>query len=148
MIRVIRSQIIINTLVINRGSEMSIKIIIPPDYLFILNQIFDIEQKASKLKEINTIQKNIDRVKEYFGNNPGKGEYDFYYYNPLGEKYDETRTDCEASIAGSSTENLIITEVIKPIIRVKKDNFTVIAQKAVVIVESNKLKENENGRDD
>jgi hypothetical protein len=34
------------------------------------------------------------------------------YHNPIGEPYNETRTDIEASISGNSADNLIITEVI------------------------------------
>ena len=29
------------------------------------------------------------------------------WHNPIGENFDETRTDCEASIAGESAENLV-----------------------------------------
>jgi hypothetical protein len=50
-------------------------------------------------------------------------------HNPLGETYDQTRLDCEANIAGESTENLVITEVIKPIIRLKQGGLNQIVQK-------------------
>ncbi len=101
-----------------------------PEYLYILNQIFEIEQKTSKINEKNSIDRNIQRLKNYFEN------IGIVYYNPVGEKYSETRTDCEASIAGESTDNLIITEVIKPIIRLNQDGLTHIIQKAVVVVET------------
>lgn len=107
----------------------------------ILNQIFEIEQKVKKLKESNSIQRNIEKIKENFENNILENDAGLVYHNPLGETYNITRTDCKASIAGPSTENLIITEVIKPIIRVKKDNLTSIVQPAIVIVESKKLEE-------
>ena len=32
------------------------------------------------------------------------------YHNPLGEIYTDTRTDCEATIAGTEVENLEIIE--------------------------------------
>jgi len=63
------------------------------------------------------------------------------YQNPLGEPYNETRTDLEASIAGSSADNLVITEVIKPIIRLRTNSgATTIVRKGVVVVESKKVK--------
>ena len=52
-------------------------------------------------------------------------------------KYNETRTDLEASIAGNSAENLIVTEVIKPIIRLRTSSgTTTIVRKGIVVVES------------
>ncbi|MBN1349548.1 hypothetical protein JXJ21_09075 [candidate division KSB1 bacterium] len=104
-------------------------------FIFILNQIFEIERKVSKIKEANSIDRNIQRLKECFEDGFAEKKYSLTYHNPIGEKFDETRTDCEASIAGVSTENLIITEVIKPIIRIKMDGRTYIVQRAIVVVE-------------
>lgn len=109
---------------------------IPKHILFILNQLFEIENKLKNINESNSIQRNIDRMKGYFETDvltDGKG---LVYYNPLGESYDETRTDCEASISGNSHENLEIIEVLKPIIYLKYANTQTILQKAVVIVQS------------
>ena len=61
----------------------------------------------------------------------------FSYRNPLGEAYNETRTDCDASIAGGSAENLVITEVIKPIVWLSLNGQpSSIVQQAVVVVAS------------
>ena len=109
------------------------------NYLTILNQVFEIEKKLTKLKKSNSIQRNVDRVKDVFQDSLLPDDMGLMYYDPSGENYDETRTDCEASIAGESTENLKIVEVIKPIIRIcMKDGSSRILQRAVVIVESNK----------
>ena len=102
---------------------------IPDEILVILNQLFQIETKASKLTEPNSIPRNIQRVKEEFQ------KLGYLIENPIGQKYDETRTDCEASIAGESTDNLVITEVLRPLIRCSKDGLTHIGQRAVVIVQ-------------
>jgi hypothetical protein len=106
--------------------------------LDIINQIFEIERKAEKLQESHSIQRNIDKLKDILEHQISILFFDtgFIYENPIGEDYNETRTDCTASIAGESTENLVIVEVIKPIIRVKQNNFTQIIQKAVVVVQS------------
>jgi hypothetical protein len=39
-----------------------------------------------------------------------------FIHDPLGEPYNETRTDCEAEIGGNNLQNLFISNVIKPII--------------------------------
>jgi hypothetical protein len=115
---------------------------VPQAYLDFMNQIFEIEKKVTNLKEENSIQRNLNKMKgileeEFFKGSPIIG---LSYQNPLGENYSDTRTDCEATIAGTGVDNLEIIEVVKPIIffayqedeKVKK----VIVQPAVVIVQS------------
>jgi hypothetical protein len=111
---------------------------IPKKDIEILDQVFEIEKKLDGISEPNSIVRNVNRIKEMF-------EYltedsGLIYQNPLGEPYNETRTDLEASIAGNSADNLVITEVIKPIIRFRTNNgVTTIVRKGVVVVESKKL---------
>jgi len=109
---------------------------IPKSVLFVLNQVFEIENKLQSISESNSIQRNIDKIKDYFEYEAMEDNAGLSYHNPFGEAYNETRTDLEASIAGNSTENLFITEVIKPIIRYRKGGMNAIAQKGVVIVET------------
>lgn len=111
---------------------------IPKQFLFILNQLFEIEQKIEKIKETNSVQRNIDRIKNYFDTEALSEGQGLAYYNPVGEKFDETRTDCEATISGTGHENLEIVEVIKPIIFLRYAQTQIIAQKGIVIVESKK----------
>jgi len=104
------------------------------EHLFILNQVFEIEQKIGKLKECGSVRRNIDKIKEVFslhlfGENAG-----LIIHNPEGESYSETRTDCNASISGTKSENLKIVEVIKPIILFVENGKAQLAQKAVVVV--------------
>jgi hypothetical protein len=109
-------------------------------YLDILNQVFEIEKKLSVLQEPNSIQRNVNKLKEIMeqglGIQGGDDIAGFVYHNPIGEDYNITRTDCEASIAGDSTVNLQITEVIKPIIRLHNGGASFIVQKAVVVVKA------------
>lgn len=117
---------------------------VPQAYLDFMNQLFEIEKKSNNLKEENSIQRNINKMKgileeEFF---KGSNTIGLTYHNPIGESYSETRTDCEATIAGSEVDNLEIIEVIKPIIfYAYSDNekiIKVIVQPAVVIVQSKK----------
>ena len=115
---------------------------VPQAYLDFMNQIFEIEKKAANLKEENSIQRNLNKMKgileeEFF---KGSSTIGLTYHNPLGESYSDTRTDCEATISGIGVENLEIVEVIKPIIfyayHENEKVIKVIVQPAVVIVQS------------
>jgi len=108
----------------------------------LLDQIFEIERKLENIDESNSISRNLNKMKDIFETNllssSTISDIGFTYHNPIGEVYNETRLDLEASIAGNSTENLVIKEVIKPIIRYKNGGSTLIARKGVVVVESKK----------
>ncbi len=91
-------------------------------FLRIINQTIEIEKKASGQ---TAILRHVERIKNAFE------ELGYHIHNPIGERYDETRTDCDASIAGAKTEHLVVKEVIKPIIR----QGGMIVQNGVVIVE-------------
>lgn len=109
--------------------------------LDILNQVFEIEKKLSKLTEDNSIGRNVRRLREQFASGnwqvgPPTTPISLEYHDPTGEPYDETRTDCDASIAGSSAEALRIVETIKPIVRLRQGVFDKIVQRAVVVVSS------------
>ena len=115
---------------------------VPQAYLDFMNQIFEIEKKATNLKEENSIQRNLNKMKgileeEFF---KGSSTIGLTYHNPVGESYSDTRTDCEATISGTGVENLEIVEVIKPIIfyayHENEKVIKVIVQPAVVIVQS------------
>ena len=109
-------------------------------YFEILDQLFEVERKLENIVETNSISRNLNKMKDIFETNlfssSTSSDIGFTYHNPIGESYNETRLDVDASIAGNSTENLIIKEVIKPIIRYKSGGSTLIARKGVVVVES------------
>lgn len=115
-------------------------------HLFVLNQIFEIENKALKIQEQNSIIRNTDRLKSYFETEVFEGEIEYqgfsisglFLHNPMGEAFNETRIDCEATITGDSHENLKIIDVIRPIIFAKTGSSQIVIQKGVVIVQSSK----------
>lgn len=118
---------------------------VPQAYLDFMNQIFEIEKKSSNLKEENSIQRNINKMKGILEEDFFKGSttIGLTYHNPLGETYSDTRTDCEATIAGTGVDNLEIIEVIKPIIfyayQENEKIIKVIVQPAVVIVQTKNI---------
>ena len=102
--------------------------------IFILNQIFEIENKLSKLDISHTINRNIDKLKSFYEDS-FDDNISFIIDSPKGQNYNETRTDIEANIVGDSTDNLIVVDVIKPIIRIKQGGVNQIVQKGIVIVQ-------------
>jgi len=102
----------------------------------LLNQIFEIEKKAARLEEDNSLERNLRSIKDLFRDGFFR-EISLEYENPLGEEYDDTKAAYDAEIAGESAENLVITEVVKPVIRFqKKDGRNLIVQRGLVIVQS------------
>lgn len=106
-------------------------------FLEILNQVFEIEKKIDKIDTPNSISRNVNRIKEMFEtslqliDNSG-----FFLENPVGQSYDESRIDLDANISGEGINDLVVIEVIKPIIRFKQGGFNQLVQKGIVIVES------------
>jgi hypothetical protein len=98
--------------------------------LVVINQVFEIERKLSLHGDSNNLSRNISRIKDAFE------ELNFFYEDPTGEKYQETRTDLEATISGKGTESLKVVEVIKPIIRVGQRALSRVVQKGIVVVEA------------
>ncbi|ARV17815.1 hypothetical protein AEP_00858 [Curvibacter sp. AEP1-3] len=103
---------------------------VPKWALQVLNNLCDIERKLSIHGDPGNAKRNVERIKEVFE------DQKLFYEDPIGEKFSETRTDIEASITGSGTENLVVVEVIKPIIRAGDETFSKVVQKGIVIVES------------
>ena len=123
---------------------------ISKEHQFLINQVFEIENKVRDIQETNSIQRNIDRLKTFFESEFSKDGSGFVYHNPKGENWDESRIDCEVNISGTSTENLEIVDVIRPIIIYKYKSIDAvtsqevikhfIVQKAIVIVKSKNSK--------
>jgi len=112
-------------------------------YIFVLNQVFEIEKKLFSLNAANSISRNTAKIKDYFKSGILRENEGLHVQDPLGEPFDESRTDCEATIIGGEYTELVIIEVIKPIIYLYIGRSQIIIQKGIVIVKSNKNKSNE-----
>jgi hypothetical protein len=129
---------------------MEIKLQIPKSILVAMNQVYEMEQKLKKHGDQNNLQRNVTKMKDAFAEeglpmgDVGGGQYriGLVYEDPMGQSFKETRTDLDATISGSGTDNLVVVEVIKPIIRaIFRDGggeFARVVQKGIVIVESQK----------
>lgn len=121
---------------------------IPKSVLTVLNQLYQMERKLTKWPEASDLCRNIDRMKDAFAEE-GLPIHDtdgrpccvgLTYEDPMGQLFKETRTDLDATIAGKGTDDLVVVEVIKPVIRITVKGgeaaFSRIVQKGIVIVES------------
>ena len=123
---------------------------VPKSILVVLNQLYVMDQKLKEHGDQANLQRCVTKIKDVFSEDGllmldlmgGRRRCGLVYEDPMGQLFKETRTDLEASISGSGIENLVVVEVIKPIIRaVLRDSageFSQVVQKGVVIVESQK----------
>ena len=95
----------------------------------LINQIVEIRQKISEEKLDKKFERNFNRIFSAFE------EKGFICQYPLGEKYNETRTDCDATIIGKESSDMIIVQVIKPVIYKKNAAGPMLVQKGIVMVE-------------
>ena len=106
------------------------KMELPKWLLSALNNLYEIERKLCVHGDPANVQRNVDRIKESFESEK------VFYEDPLGQSFKETRTDLEASITGRGTDDLVVIEVIKPIVRFGERAFSRVVQKGIVIVKS------------
>ena len=96
-------------------------------WLKMANLVFDLDKKLGKDGN-PALVRICERMKGLID------ESGLLLYNPVGEKYAETRTDVDANISGTSLTGLIIKEVIKPVLYMEVNGKKVLMQKGVVVV--------------
>ncbi|MDB5281415.1 MAG: hypothetical protein JWO06_490 [Bacteroidota bacterium] len=95
----------------------------------VINQMHDINKRAKREKN-SAIERSCERIKNVFE------EDGVIIHDPTGEKYDMSRTDCEANIVSINLLSpLTITDVIKPVIYIGKNGKREMIQQGLVIVE-------------
>lgn len=103
---------------------------VPKLVLTLLNNVYEIEKKAKNKNDPINILRNIEKIKDSLA------EEGFILEDPYGQTFKETRNDLEVSISGNKTTNLMVVEVLKPIIRCEIEGFSKVVQKGIVIVAS------------
>ncbi|MFM0002052.1 hypothetical protein PQR57_13570 [Paraburkholderia dipogonis] len=103
---------------------------LPKFVLSTLNHLYEIERKLALHGDPASIQRNVERIKETFA------DANVFYEDPMGQPFSETRIDLEASISGEGTDELVVTEVIKPIVRIGDKDYSRVVQKGIVVVKS------------
>lgn len=120
-------------LIVCRGHTISLPKFYTMDALIaVMNQVFEISKKLEEDNLSSRFERNFNKLNNIFE------EEGFICNNPLGEKYTDARTDCTASIAGAEGRDMVITQVIKPVIYQRKEGALSLVQKGIVIVERKK----------
>ncbi len=96
-----------------------------------LNQLHEVKRQAAK-ENNQPILRACQRIAAYLE------EDGILVHDPLGEAYNNNRTDCEANIIADGAGASYITEVLKPAIYRTQQGKREIIQQAVVIVEAGK----------
>ncbi len=92
--------------------------------------VFELEKKVLQKDENPTLERIVAKMKRVLEEN------NIFLYDPTGESYAETRTDVEANIAGSNSNHLYISQVIKPIVYSNENGVKQLLQKGIVTVEN------------
>jgi hypothetical protein len=92
------------------------------------NLVFELEKRVAD-NPSTAIPRTIQRMKDVID------EAGILLLNPMGEVYQETRTDLEANIV-SPAKVLYVLDVIKPVLYVREQQAKILLQKGVVIVGS------------
>ena len=114
---------------------------VPKALLTLMNHLYEIETKLQRSGDGANAIRNVEKMKEALENLEfpiqGAGLREkggFFYEDPFGQEFKETRTDLDATIAGESTENLQVVEVIKPIVRFGTQEYSRVVQRGIVVV--------------
>jgi hypothetical protein len=110
---------------------------VPKWLLTVMNNLYEIERKLTMHGDPGNAVRNVGRIKEAIATK------EIFYEDPLRQPFKETRTDLDASISGTTTENLVVVEVVKPIIRCGPPEFSCVVQKGIVVVEGRKEEKSE-----
>ena len=110
--------------------SQGITIQVPKMGLVLLNNLYEVERKLSLYGDTGNASRNVEKMKDVIRSEG------LFYEDPLGQIFKETRTDLDATISGTGTDNLFVTEVIKPIIRFSDGTFSKVVQKGIVVVQS------------
>jgi hypothetical protein len=109
---------------------------IPKSLLTAVNRLYELEYELKKHSGLESLQRKVSKMKDAFE------DCGLVFEDPMGQSWNQTRTDLDASIAGAGTENLAVVEVIKPIIRfIQWDGgreVSKVVQPGIVVVESRK----------
>ena len=112
---------------------------VPKWALTAMNNLAEMERKLAINGDPSNLKRNIERIKEAL-----EGEK-IFFEDPMGQAFNETRTDLDATITGTGTDGLVVVEVLKPIVRVGTREYSRVVQKGIVFVESRSTQTNTDG---
>ena len=103
---------------------------VPKWALLLLNNVYEIERKLSLHGDPGNAKRNIEKIKDALF------ARDCFTRTHSVKRSRKRGTDLEATISGESVENLVVVEVIKPIIRWGGQELSRVVQKGIVVVQA------------
>lgn len=105
-----------------------------------LNTLYSMRRKLRRVSDGDALARSISVLEQLFREEWCNQSIGFSAHDPTGEVYSETRSDCDASIAGESAEHLVIVETLKPILHLldksTQPERSFVIQKGSVVVRS------------
>lgn len=95
----------------------------------VINQLFEMQARLREMGLASSFERNFNRLFALFE------DAGYVIQDPTGEPYQENRTDCEVSISGALSPQLVITKTIKPAIYQRSNGNITLIQKAIAIAE-------------
>ena len=93
------------------------------------NLVFELEKKLT-VNDSPAIKRNVERMRAVLE------EAGIMMLNPMGDAYQETRTDLKANLVSPAKGALFVVDVIKPVLYAQQEQGRTLLQKGVVIVGS------------
>ena len=105
----------------------------------ILNGVFQTRKRLARIAGTDAAERSLEAIEEAFLSEYPSPTIGFVLLDPIGEKYADTRSDVQASLAGESNVNLRIVETMKPIISMRTTTpdgavTSIIIQQGIVVV--------------
>ena len=102
------------------------------NYIQLINQIAEVENRIAQDDLMPKYERNFNRIRTLLE------EEGFIYKYPVGERYRESNADYEANIVGRESVEMIITQVIKPVIYRREADRVTLVQRGIVMIEAKK----------
>lgn len=108
---------------------------VPKFLVDLANQWFELNRKLQRHTDTAGLQRHADNIGQIIQEQIlGHQDLSLIVEDPQGSRYNETRTDVECvGIAGENPDDLVVYEVIKPLIRLKSPMQSYIVQRAVIV---------------
>ncbi len=115
-------------------------------YVYTLNQLHEMKKKLRVTADASNVNRNIARIEEHLASNlslpirldGALGAAGLYVEDPINEPYDGRRADIDAELLAPLSDRLVITEVLRPVIKLKVFGQSITVQRGSVLVDEPK----------
>jgi hypothetical protein len=107
--------------------------------LYVLNQVYALKRRLRQCQLPDGTIRPLERIEEHLAADlhlPGvkSNRCGLVLVDPLGQPYDDRRTELDAEVIGAGDYPLFVVDVLKPIIRLTVEGKTYVVQRGSVTV--------------